>query len=1149
MMYQKLFFTLFTLVFCTVTFKSFSQSAAPSNNNSYTIKEKSTTSAGVYKADGTLVRTLWSGVVKEAGTYEVVWDGTNDFQEAIPKDNYIIKVMSSNMQYTWQGVIGNSSANQVGPNIHRSLDAPDNIVIAGANAYYTVGYDERTPSHFQFSLDNPQVKLDPFTGFVNQTTDYACTDGENIYWTGWDNYDEANSWVYATKVSDNSLVIFPNGVTHKVRHGKEFASVIDLKRVRAKPSGITVSSDYLFVSYQGLGYISVINKTTGALVQTLNFPSPTAIAANGNTLWLCTRVNSVEKYNINSDGTLSSTGVKATGFTAPITMNTNGRLVGVVDGGSSQQLKAIDFNNGSLLWSFGQSGGNLTSPVVSNDRFGFWKRDQETSEKVPHGGFAFAPDGSFWVCDVANFRMQHYASDRTFIERIQYTGRAYNLAVDLRNPTKVLNTVQEYQVDYTSPIKNSWVHKYNWDGNFKPEYDLLYKIRHMCTLSNGRTYAMMVRKSGGAEMVELDPAIGIRYTGLVFETTAKIYEDGSIGEMQNGAVNETQYFKKRTLVGFNGVNPIYSSAKLIATHSNTSTNEPRNGSISIYPTEITSTGILTLYKGNRVKNEVNSYHLGGFDIATGKVKWKTALPTFDAYEGAFPNNGDFEVGNFGSENGGQGDAAMAIGRSIITHYYGEFWKAGQTNIFNHYYDNGLFVGQFGTTSDDVTQTADAKMAGNAFSPVIVQLGEDYYLYHNDESHHGGTHRWKITGLNTIQEQAIPISNSFVRTDEAPALPGIDLMAGLPNNSTLPGNTGGWSRNPSGDATGWTAKTNVKTYSKRSSPDLYITYSQNSGAYNVSRDLGTNVGLNSWELTGKVSYDNSMPNTSIGVFLDVLDNNGKIITRFYNSIDYSASPVKINLYANNTLIGAGIEALMKNITKQFQQLSISMTGGSMSVSYAGYQPVKVGSYDATANPGSPKTLRLYFVNSGGPAFGKTLGLDKFRFISSNGSSTTPSSPILAADDAANTLAASHALGKTEILVSENGGPFAEYNNEINVGDVARPEGFWKFKTKGSIQRNESAVVNSPEFFKSFTSQCSATGSILYEVWNNVGGTNILNNNWSSNPSKSNPLTSFEAPRNLTDNFAARIRGYICPPQTGYYTFWIAGDDATELWLST
>jgi hypothetical protein len=42
---------------------------------------------------------------------------------------------------------------------------------------------------------------------------------------------------------------------------------------------------------------------------------------------------------------------------------------------------------------------------------------------------------------------------------------------------------------------------------------------------------------------------------------------------------------------------------------------------------------------------------------------------------------------------------------------------------------------------------------------------------------------------------------------------------------------------------------------------------------------------------------------------------------------------------------------------------------------------------------------------------------------------------------------------------------------------------------------------------------------------------------------------EAPINLADNFGARISGYICAPATGSYTFWIAGNNNCELWLST
>lgn len=81
-----------------------------------------------------------------------------------------------------------------------------------------------------------------------------------------------------------------------------------------------------------------------------------------------------------------------------------------------------------------------------------------------------------------------------------------------------------------------------------------------------------------------------------------------------------------------------------------------------------------------------------------------------------------------------------------------------------------------------------------------------------------------------------------------------------------------------------------------------------------------------------------------------------------------------------------------------------------------------------------------------------------------------------------------------------------------------------------------------------SACSATGTILREVWNNVEGNDVSAVPQSTTPPSSSQLTSFEGPTNAADRYASRVRGYLCPPQTGNYTFWIAGDDATELWLS-
>lgn len=79
-------------------------------------------------------------------------------------------------------------------------------------------------------------------------------------------------------------------------------------------------------------------------------------------------------------------------------------------------------------------------------------------------------------------------------------------------------------------------------------------------------------------------------------------------------------------------------------------------------------------------------------------------------------------------------------------------------------------------------------------------------------------------------------------------------------------------------------------------------------------------------------------------------------------------------------------------------------------------------------------------------------------------------------------------------------------------------------------------------------CATAGSIQLERWTGIGGTAVGSIPTSSTPGSTLTLTRLESPQNLGDNYGARIRGYICPPQTGSYTFRLAGDDDCELWLS-
>jgi endoglucanase len=82
-----------------------------------------------------------------------------------------------------------------------------------------------------------------------------------------------------------------------------------------------------------------------------------------------------------------------------------------------------------------------------------------------------------------------------------------------------------------------------------------------------------------------------------------------------------------------------------------------------------------------------------------------------------------------------------------------------------------------------------------------------------------------------------------------------------------------------------------------------------------------------------------------------------------------------------------------------------------------------------------------------------------------------------------------------------------------------------------------------------SDCAGTGSIGWEQWTNINGQSLNSIPTQKTPDNTATLTKFESALNIGDNYGARIRGYICPPQDGSYVFQIAGDDDCELWLST
>jgi len=79
-----------------------------------------------------------------------------------------------------------------------------------------------------------------------------------------------------------------------------------------------------------------------------------------------------------------------------------------------------------------------------------------------------------------------------------------------------------------------------------------------------------------------------------------------------------------------------------------------------------------------------------------------------------------------------------------------------------------------------------------------------------------------------------------------------------------------------------------------------------------------------------------------------------------------------------------------------------------------------------------------------------------------------------------------------------------------------------------------------------------GTLLLETWNDLEGAAIecltMSPRFSGPPDKSEFIFSAQTPANRAEHFGARMRGYLIAPATGAYTFYVAGDDSSQLFLS-
>jgi DNA-binding beta-propeller fold protein YncE len=733
-------------------------------NNSYT------TSAGVFRSNGTLVKTLWRKKEFRLGNHRASWDNTDDSGKTVPQDNYQVRLLYHNTRYVWDGVIGNSSTASTGLGVHRAFFPPSSIAIAGNNAFYTANYNEGQSGFHGFNTQNPQQHLsrldrkDPFSAYS-----MVATDGVRAYWTNVGGLVH-DTFVVATKVSDNKpatfsaglhtcLNFFPGSVPPKCYLDQDWPSVIDnTKAPGDRPLGIAVQpqGNILAVAHGTSNQIKLFNKTSGAFLSAIPVKfddkiNRIAMAPNGD-LWVIAS-DVVLCYSHLSQKPLVIAALR--GLSNPLAIAVhpqNNDLVMVVDGGKSQQVKAFD-SKGRPLWTLGKAGGYGSEPNITNDRFAF-----RTQPGGDQSAIAIQSDGSFWVIDTNNLRMMHFSAQRKYLEAISYLPHSYVATVDPNHPSRVFSNFMEFAIDYAkplSPVNGSWRLVKNWSNGLVGPYASVDHggfggFKTVITLANKRTYGL-IAIAGGNGVVELPAQGPLRSTGIVLPPDRVLYADGSLGYATTEGGTQKIFLKP--LTGFDELgNPRWGEAKRIQTFPAGAGDPFYRGAFSgltgpRFP--ITASGIVVSFDQSVRGN--TGFHLGGGKLGSTQWLWK-ASPT-----GWLDGLGSFQTAEIdGTVNYG-GNMVWAQDRNIVYGFHGEFATDRETKFidqpdqFMHFYDDGLFVGQFGLPSAKKKQEADVGQSGNAFSWALVSVGKQLYLYNNDESSHAGVHRWRIEGADGIRE--------------------------------------------------------------------------------------------------------------------------------------------------------------------------------------------------------------------------------------------------------------------------------------------------------------------------------------------------------------------------------------------------------------
>lgn len=934
-----------------------------SGNYTWSQSDNCHVSAGVYDANGMLVRTLFSNVFYSAGKHTEKWDGLFDDRSSAPASNYNIKVLTSNVSCIWEGTyIENTCDSITGANHARSYNSPTSVCVVGDTSYWSLLYGEAFAPQFYRSVRHPESGVKYF-GFANGTyvNNFNCTDGKTVYNSIVSDRDQ--KWfIWAVDVSDHAVHSFSSAIKVVTGSSGSWSAVDTSVGSPGAISGIAVekTGKYLIAIRNRRNQVHVIDKRTGELVQTITIKAPSRIAITAdNKVWLQHDGSTLEKYTVNSDGTLTSTGLTITPsyYVGAITVSTSNTTLAIADMDNCL-LKGYSNVDGSLLWTRGTQDGYKYNATVTNTKW-MW---------TDSGGYnntfiQYLPDNSYYLEDGENRRTLRFDSASNYMSSIFLRQSSYITSVDKADSSRVFSDFREYHIDYNKSLgsaNGSWTLVNNWGYNFSTAiYDHGSSgIRSIVTEPNGHSYTVLQSKSTIPfynYVCELVSGGTLRNTSVHVNVNGYFERDGSFvspGYVRYGSASPF-VVKRLHITGYDSVfNPTFDAGSTIASIV--------DAHIGAYKTAVAGNKVVGYdISAAANHNDNKDYHLEFIDTLTNTLIAKGLRGSVRAYSGPFPDGGYFDNGNTVNvgTNGG-GGFVTSYGNIVEANYHGEFYKQAQTNKHFLYDANtGLEITQFGTVSDDYRgQVVPAGVEGNIIKGDLVKAKGNLYLYHNGESF--GLHRWLISNPSSISviNATYPSGSSFSDT-----LAGIDLMpTGVNRYDTMPVNSGAWHMSTSYYTdvhTQMRVRLGYNSYDVFKEPDMQIWYSSPDRTDSVYRDLGNN-NATTWKITGEMyrtpSYIEQSHNYE-GEEMDVVDSNGKRISRLW----VRQSPY--SLMGNSTVIEAALPYPNRTVeSNYYQPFEISCSGSTLTFKYGANAPVTTTiTQDAGAIINNPYRLKFLF----------------------------------------------------------------------------------------------------------------------------------------------------------------------------------------------